>query len=79
MREITPQEIYEHKDRFVFVDVREPYELVGPEGKIEGVILATLGHKLIAFLETVLVIVPHVAELLLILVKYSEIKSSSLI
>lgn len=52
MQEITPQEIYEHKDKFVLVDVREPYELIGPEGKIEGAILATLGHELIAFLET---------------------------
>ncbi|MBX9786926.1 MAG: rhodanese-like domain-containing protein [Alphaproteobacteria bacterium] len=52
MQEITPQETYEHKDRFVLVDVREPYELAGPEGKIEGALLATLGHELIAFLET---------------------------
>ena len=52
MLEKTPQEIYEHKDRFVFVDVREPYELTGPEGKIEGALLATLGRELIAFLET---------------------------
>jgi len=52
MPEKTPQEVYEHKERFVLVDVREPYELTGPEGKIEGAILATLGHELIAFLET---------------------------
>ncbi|MDZ4323150.1 MAG: rhodanese-like domain-containing protein [Alphaproteobacteria bacterium] len=52
MLEKTPQEIYEYKDRFVFVDVREPYELTGPEGKIEGALLATLGRELIAFLET---------------------------
>ena len=52
MQEITPQEIYKHKDRFVFVDVREPYEFTGPEGKIEGALLATLGPELIAFLET---------------------------
>ncbi len=52
MPEIHPQEVYEHKDRFVLVDVREPYELTGPEGKIDGAILATLGHELIAFLET---------------------------
>lgn len=52
MPEKTPQEVYEHKDRFVLVDVREPYELIGPEGKIEGATLATLGHELIAFLET---------------------------
>ena len=50
MPELHPQEVYEHKDRFVLVDVREPDELTGPEGKIEGAILATLGHELIAFL-----------------------------
>jgi rhodanese-related sulfurtransferase len=52
MLEKTPQEIYEYKDRFVFVDVREPYELTGPEGEIEGALLATLGPELISFLET---------------------------
>lgn len=52
MQEITPQEIIAGKEPFTLVDVRESYELTGPEGKIEGAILATLGPKLIAFLET---------------------------
>ena len=51
MPEITAEDLYKNKKRFILVDVREPYELTGPEGKIEGALLATMGPELISFLE----------------------------
>ncbi len=50
--EITAEEVNAQKDQYILVDVREPYELTGPEGKIEGSILATLGPDLDRFLES---------------------------
>lgn len=49
MLEITVEKVHAHKDQYILVDVREPHEL-GPEGKIEGVAVATLGPDLGRFL-----------------------------
>ncbi len=48
--EITVEEVNVQKDKYILVDVREPHELTGPEGQIEGSILATLGPDLDRFL-----------------------------
>lgn len=37
-------------NKHILIDVREPHELVGPEGQIEGIILAPLGTGLAQFL-----------------------------
>lgn len=50
--ELTVEEFYGHEDKYVLIDVREPHELIGPEGHIEGAILATLGPDLDRFLES---------------------------
>lgn len=50
--EISVEDLNARKDQFILVDVRETYELTGPEGKIQGSILATLGPDLDRFLET---------------------------
>ncbi len=50
--EITVEDVNAHKDKYILVDVREPHELTGPEGHIEGSMLATLGPDLAHFLET---------------------------
>lgn len=50
--DLTVHHIKEHKDRYVLVDVREPYELKGPEGCIDHAILATLGPELSHFLKS---------------------------
>lgn len=48
--EITVDEVKARKHHYVLVDVREAYELTGPEGQIEDVILATLGPDFERFL-----------------------------
>ena len=50
--EIDVAEVQKHKDKYILVDVREPHELIGPEGQIEGVILAPMGAGLAHFLAT---------------------------
>ncbi|MBY0501862.1 MAG: rhodanese-like domain-containing protein [Alphaproteobacteria bacterium] len=50
--EITVDELKTHKKEYTLVDVRESHELTGPEGQIEGVILATLGTPLTHFLDS---------------------------
>lgn len=52
IKELTPQDLYTQKDKYILVDVREPFELSGPEGQIEGAILAPLGSSFVSFLET---------------------------
>lgn len=52
MIEISPQDLHLQLNNYMLVDVREPHELVGPEGQIEGVILAPLGPTLFRFFET---------------------------
>ncbi len=37
---------------YILVDVREAYELEGPEGRIEGALRATLGEELSLFLKS---------------------------
>lgn len=49
--ELNVDDVHSCKNDYVLVDVREPHELTGPEGQIEGVTLATLGPDLISFLE----------------------------
>lgn len=49
--DLTVHDVKKNKDKYVLVDVREAYELRGPEGSIEGVILATLGPALSHFLQ----------------------------
>ncbi|MBP6951946.1 MAG: rhodanese-like domain-containing protein [Alphaproteobacteria bacterium] len=49
--EITIEDVQLHREKYILVDVREPHELIGPEGHIEGAILATLGWALTHFLE----------------------------
>lgn len=48
--EIDVADLQQHKDTYILVDVREPHELSGPEGQIEGVTLAPLGTSLAQFL-----------------------------
>jgi len=48
--EITASEVALQRSLHTLVDVREPKELVGPEGQIDGVILASLGEGLARFL-----------------------------
>lgn len=50
--EMSVEELKAKRDKYILVDVREPHELTGPEGHIEGNILASLGLDLIRFLET---------------------------
>ena len=50
IREITIEDVKAHQDKYILVDVREAQELKGPQGQIEGVILATLGPGLAHFL-----------------------------
>jgi rhodanese-related sulfurtransferase len=50
--DISVEDLKKNKNSYVLVDVREPYELTGPEGHIEGAILATLGPALSHFLTT---------------------------
>lgn len=48
--EINVFDLQQDKDKYILVDVREPHELLGPEGQIDGVILAPLGAALAHFL-----------------------------
>ena len=48
--EIFAVDLQKHKNEYVLVDVRETHELSGPEGHIEGIILAPLGPHLAGFL-----------------------------
>ena len=50
--EIDSTDLQINKDKYILVDVREPHELLGPEGQIEDVILASLGSNLAHFLTT---------------------------
>lgn len=50
--EIEVVDLQKHKDDYILVDVREPHELSGPEGHIDGAILAPLGSQLAHFLAT---------------------------
>ncbi|MBY0293694.1 MAG: rhodanese-like domain-containing protein [Alphaproteobacteria bacterium] len=49
--EITIEDVQLHREKYILVDVREPHELMGPEGHIQGIILATFGLALTHFLE----------------------------
>jgi len=49
--DLIVHDVKKNKDSYVLVDVREPDELKGPEGYIEGAILATLGSALSRFLQ----------------------------
>jgi rhodanese-related sulfurtransferase len=51
--ELSVSEIKNHLEEYVLVDVREPHELLGPDGRIEGSILVPLGPALLEFLEGV--------------------------
>lgn len=48
--EINVPDLELQRSQYVLVDVREPHELVGPEGQIEGVVVATLGEEFARFL-----------------------------
>ncbi len=50
--EITVEELRDNQERYVLVDVREPHELLGSEGHIEGVTIAPLGPTLARFLNS---------------------------
>ncbi len=50
--EISVEDVNTDKDNYILVDVRESFELNGPEGHIDGAILAPLGADLEHFLET---------------------------
>lgn len=49
--DLSVHNIHQNLHKYVLVDVREPDELKGPEGFIEGSILATLGTALSHFLQ----------------------------
>lgn len=48
--EINVSDLALVRHQHILVDVREPHELRGPEGQIDGVILAPLGEGLTQFL-----------------------------
>jgi rhodanese-related sulfurtransferase len=48
--EIDAAAVKQNKDKYILVDVREPHELAGPEGRIEGIVLAPLGTGFAQFL-----------------------------
>jgi len=48
--DLSVNEIRPHMSRYVLIDVREPYELTGPEGQIEGSRSFPLGPGLETFL-----------------------------
>lgn len=50
--EVQVEDVKAHQDKYILVDVREPHELLGPEGKIEGIISAPLGSALTSFLQS---------------------------
>ncbi|MBS0271163.1 MAG: rhodanese-like domain-containing protein [Proteobacteria bacterium] len=50
--ELTKDELKVSQENYILVDVREAYELEGPEGKIEGILRATLGNELSLFLKS---------------------------
>lgn len=50
--EISVEDLKTHQREYILVDVRDRHELTGLEGQIEGVIRATLGPELAAFLES---------------------------
>ncbi|MBI2707992.1 MAG: rhodanese-like domain-containing protein [Proteobacteria bacterium] len=49
--DLTVYEVKKNQNRYTLVDVREAYELRGPEGHIEDTTLATLGSDLTRFLQ----------------------------
>jgi rhodanese-related sulfurtransferase len=50
--EIDVTELHLHREKHILVDVREPHELTGPEGQIEGILLMTLGSRFAHFLRS---------------------------
>lgn len=50
--EIDVTDVLKHIDKYILVDVREPDELIGPEGQIEGIFLMPMGTRLAHFLIT---------------------------
>lgn len=50
--EISVNGLQQHKDPYILVDVREPHELLGPDGQIEGILLMPMGTRLAHFLIT---------------------------
>lgn len=52
IQDITVIELQKTKGQHILVDVREHHELLGPEGQIDGIILAPLGTRLIEFLRS---------------------------
>ena len=50
--EISVEDLKTHQEEYILIDVREPHELTGPEGQIDGVLRATLGSELAVFLES---------------------------
>ena len=48
--EIDVTELQRNREKYILVDVREPHELGGPEGQIDGVLLMTLGTRFAQFL-----------------------------
>ena len=50
--EIDATELRRDKNKYTLVDVREPHELSGPEGQIEGATLAPMGSALAHFLRS---------------------------
>jgi rhodanese-related sulfurtransferase len=50
--DLTVSEIKKKLDKYVLIDVRESYELMGPEGYIEGVLLSPLSQGFEAFLNS---------------------------
>ncbi len=52
INELTPKELYPYQKDYILVDVREPFELSGPDGSIDGATLASLGSDFLSFLES---------------------------
>ncbi|MBA3814081.1 MAG: rhodanese-like domain-containing protein [Alphaproteobacteria bacterium] len=50
--EIDVTDFQRDKSKYILVDVREPHELAGPEGQIEGVILAPMGSRFAHFISS---------------------------
>ena len=50
--DISVQDIKKNPKKYVLVDVREAYELTGPEGSLANIILAPMSSALTHFLES---------------------------
>lgn len=51
LHDISVKDVQACQDQYILVDVREPHELLGPEGFVKSSLLFPLGPSLIQFFE----------------------------